>query len=145
MQITPARITPMGGERMNLHTNSLHYTERGSRIFPVPGFFLTNGALMWQRQVQPPLRNGTVTDSLGRQADPYQKTRCRVFGRQTPPIGRRTGLKSWTTLPGIYVSDLGAPDGGVPGGIFLLDHFDFNVLGRWEVDRGPQELAYDFW
>jgi hypothetical protein len=19
------------------------------------------------------------------------------------------------------------------------------VLGRWEVDRGPQELAYDFW
>ena len=22
---------------------------------------------------------------------------------------------------------------------------DFNVLGRWEVDRGPQELAYDFW
>jgi hypothetical protein len=26
-----------------------------------------------------------------------------------------------------------------------LDHLDFNVLGRWEVDRGPQELAYDFW
>jgi hypothetical protein len=19
------------------------------------------------------------------------------------------------------------------------------VLGRWEVDRGPQEMAYDFW
>jgi len=46
---------------------------------------------------------------------------------------------------GIYVSALGAPNGGGPGGIFLLDHFDFNVLGRWEVDRGPQELAYDFW
>ena len=40
---------------------------------------------------------------------------------------------------------LGAPDGGGPGGIFILDHLDFNVLGRWEVDRGPQELAYDFW
>jgi selenium-binding protein 1 len=26
-----------------------------------------------------------------------------------------------------------------------MDHFDFNVLGRWEVDRGPQKLAYDFW
>jgi selenium-binding protein 1 len=46
---------------------------------------------------------------------------------------------------GIYVSALGAPDGGGPGGIFLLNHYDFNVLGRWEVDRGPQELAYDFW
>jgi selenium-binding protein 1 len=46
---------------------------------------------------------------------------------------------------GIYLSALGARDGGGPGGIFLLDHFDFNVLGRWEVDRGPQELAYDFW
>jgi 56kDa selenium binding protein (SBP56) len=46
---------------------------------------------------------------------------------------------------GIYLSALGAPDGGGPGGIFLMDHFDFNVLGRWEVDRGPQELAYDFW
>jgi methanethiol oxidase len=33
---------------------------------------------------------------------------------------------------GIYVSALGAPNGGCPGGIFLLDHFDFNVLGRWE-------------
>ena len=46
---------------------------------------------------------------------------------------------------GIYVSALGAPDGDGPGGIFLLNHYDFNVLGRWEVDRGPQELAYDFW
>ncbi|HEY0792241.1 MAG TPA: selenium-binding protein SBP56-related protein [Chthoniobacterales bacterium] len=46
---------------------------------------------------------------------------------------------------GLYVSALGAEDGGGPGGIFLLDHDTFNVLGRWEVDRGPQELAYDFW
>jgi selenium-binding protein 1 len=46
---------------------------------------------------------------------------------------------------GIYVSALGAPDGDAPGGIFLLDHDDFRVRGRWEIDRGPQELAYDFW
>jgi methanethiol oxidase len=46
---------------------------------------------------------------------------------------------------GIYLSALGAPDGNGPGGIFLLDHYDLNVLGRWEIDRGPQELAYDFW
>ena len=46
---------------------------------------------------------------------------------------------------GIYVSALGAPDGDGPGGIFVLDHETFDVLGRWEVDRGPQYLAYDFW
>jgi len=45
----------------------------------------------------------------------------------------------------IYVSALGAPDGGGPGGIALLDHEDFSVKSAWEVDRGPQELSYDFW
>jgi methanethiol oxidase len=46
---------------------------------------------------------------------------------------------------GIYVSALGSGTGTGPGGIFLLDHTTFEVLGRWEVDRGPQTLAYDFW
>jgi selenium-binding protein 1 len=46
---------------------------------------------------------------------------------------------------GIYVSALGAPDGEGPAGIFLLDHFTFEVLGKWEMDRGPQYLGYDFW
>ena len=46
---------------------------------------------------------------------------------------------------GLYASALGAPDGGGPGGVFLLDHEDFSVKGAWEADRGPQELAYDVW
>lgn len=46
---------------------------------------------------------------------------------------------------GIYVSALGAPDGEGPGGIFILDHDTFDVLGRWEIDRGEQYLHYDFW
>jgi selenium-binding protein 1 len=46
---------------------------------------------------------------------------------------------------GIYVSALGAPDGDGPGGIFIVDHDNFSVKGRWELDRGPQQLAYDFW
>jgi selenium-binding protein 1 len=46
---------------------------------------------------------------------------------------------------GIYMSALGNSDGDGPGGIFTLDHDSFDVLGRWEVDRGPQYLAYDFW
>jgi selenium-binding protein 1 len=46
---------------------------------------------------------------------------------------------------GIYVSALGNPDGDAPGGIFVVDHDTFAVKGRWELDRGPQQLAYDFW
>jgi selenium-binding protein 1 len=45
----------------------------------------------------------------------------------------------------IYVNALGAPDGDGPGGIFMLDHTSFKVKGPWEKDRGPQQLAYDFW
>src|SRR5215469_12962907 len=46
---------------------------------------------------------------------------------------------------GIYVSALGKPNGDGPGGIFMLDCETFEVLGQWEVDRGPQILHYDFW
>lgn len=47
-------------------------------------------------------------------------------------------------LDAIYLSALGDPEGDAPGGLFMLDHFSFTPLGRWEVDRGPQRLAYDF-
>jgi methanethiol oxidase len=46
---------------------------------------------------------------------------------------------------GIYVNALGNGDGDAPGGIFVLDHDTFEIKGAWERDRGPQELAYDFW
>ncbi|MDF5755309.1 selenium-binding protein SBP56-related protein [Spongiactinospora sp. TRM90649] len=45
----------------------------------------------------------------------------------------------------IYVSALGDVSGDAPGGVFMLDHDTFEPLGRWEVDRGPQRLHYDFW
>ncbi len=46
----------------------------------------------------------------------------------------------------IYLSALGSRnDGQGPGGIFMLDHYNYNVLGPWEIDRGDQRLAYDFW
>ncbi len=46
---------------------------------------------------------------------------------------------------GIFVSALGSPSGEGPGGIFVLDPESFDVLGKWEIDRGPQQLHYDFW
>lgn len=45
----------------------------------------------------------------------------------------------------IYVSALGGRGDEGPGGVLLLDHRTFEPLGRFEVDRGPQYLAYDFW
>lgn len=49
---------------------------------------------------------------------------------------------------GIYISTLGGggPDGtDGPPGIFLLDCESFEIRGRWEIERGPQALHYDFW
>jgi len=46
---------------------------------------------------------------------------------------------------GIYIAALGNTAGEAPGGVFLMDHETFEVRGRWEMDRGPQQLAYDMW
>jgi selenium-binding protein 1 len=46
---------------------------------------------------------------------------------------------------GIFMSALGGPNGDGPGGIALIDHDTFEVVGPWEVDRGPQFLSYDMW
>ena len=49
---------------------------------------------------------------------------------------------------GIYVSTLGGggKDGTEgPPGVFIMDCETFDILGRWEIDRGPQKLHYDFW
>lgn len=47
---------------------------------------------------------------------------------------------------GIFMSALGGADGDDgPGGVALIDHDTFEVIGAWEADRGPQVLAYDVW
>src|SRR2546423_7980563 len=46
---------------------------------------------------------------------------------------------------GIYVAALGNAEGKAPGGVFVMDQETFEPLGRWEVERGPQQLAYDAW
>src|ERR1700752_3037649 len=45
----------------------------------------------------------------------------------------------------IYVAALGNKDGKGPGGVFVMDHESFEPLGRWEVERGSQQLGYDAW
>ena len=79
--------------------------------------------------------------------DPRKPKIIKVIEREE--IAKRTGYSRPHTVhcgpDGIYVSALGAPSGEGPGGIFMMDPESFDVLGQWELDRGPQYLAYDFW
>jgi selenium-binding protein 1 len=94
----------------------------------------------------PGLRSSRI-HVLDVKADPRQPEIVKVI--EPEEVANRAGYSRPHTLhcgpDGIYVSALGAPDGDGPGGIFRLDHDSFDVLGRWEVERGPQYLAYDFW
>ena len=79
--------------------------------------------------------------------DPRKPKIIKVIEPET--IAARAGYSRPHTVHcgpnGIFVSALGAPDGDGPGGIFILDPESFDVLGKWEIDRGPQYLGYDFW
>ncbi|MCY0849713.1 selenium-binding protein SBP56-related protein [Sulfuracidifex metallicus] len=68
---------------------------------------------------------------------------------QSETVKERTGYSRLHTVHcgpnGIYISAFGNVQGDGPGGILVLDHYTFDVLGRWELDRGDQYLSYDFW
>jgi selenium-binding protein 1 len=79
--------------------------------------------------------------------DPRKPKIIKVIEPET--IAARAGYSRPHTVhcgpTGIFVSALGAPNGEGPGGIFILDPESFDVLGKWEIDRGPQYFGYDFW
>ena len=65
---------------------------------------------------------------------------------------RKTGYSRPHTVhcgpEGIYICTLGGggSDGTQgPPGIFIMDCETFEIRGKWEIDRGPQKLHYDFW
>jgi methanethiol oxidase len=84
---------------------------------------------------------------LDTKPDPRRPELVKVI--EPEEVMRKTGYAAPHTVhcgpDGIYVNALGAPDGGGPGGVFMLDHETFEVKGPWEKDRGPQRLSYDFW
>jgi methanethiol oxidase len=47
---------------------------------------------------------------------------------------------------GIFMSAMGGANGNDgPGGVALIDHDTFDVIGPWEQDRGEQWFGYDVW
>jgi methanethiol oxidase len=95
--------------------------------------------------VVPGLRSSRI-HIVDTKPDPRQPKIVKVI--EPEELADRTGYSRPHTLhcgpDGIYVSALGSPSGDGPGGIFALDHYTFEPLGRWEVDRGPQYFGYDF-
>ena len=90
--------------------------------------------------------NSSRIHILDTKSNPRQPEMIKVIEPET--LAKKTNYASPHTVhcgpDGIYLNALGAPGGDGPGGIFTLDHETFEVKGRWEQDRGPQYLAYDF-
>jgi selenium-binding protein 1 len=102
---------------------------------------------MERRYLIVPGINSSRTHILDTKPDPRRPAIVKVIEPET--LARRTGYAAPHTVhcgpDGIYMSALGSPDGNGPGGVFLMDPETFEIRGRWEIDRGPQELAYDIW
>jgi hypothetical protein len=102
---------------------------------------------MERRYLIVPGINSSRIHVLDTKPDPRNPKIVKVISGET--VAGKSGYAAPHTIhcgeDAIYVSALGAADGGGPGGIFVLDHETFEVKGAWEKDRGPQYLAYDFW
>jgi selenium-binding protein 1 len=96
--------------------------------------------------VVPGLRSSRI-HILDTRPDPRKPRIVKVI--EPAEVAERAGYTRPHTIhcgpEGIYVAALGNPEGNVPGGIFLMDHESFDIRGQWEIDRGPQQLAYDAW
>jgi len=95
--------------------------------------------------IVPGLRSSRI-HVIDTKPDPTKPKIVKVIEPQV--VAERTGYSRLHTVhcgpDNIYLSALGSPSGDGPGGIFALDHDDFEPLGRWEVERGPQQFSYDF-
>ena len=96
--------------------------------------------------VVPTLRTSRIY-IMDTKPDPYNLKLVKTIEADT--IFARTGYSRLHTVhcgpDAIYLNALGSADGDGPSGILRIDHNTFEPLGRWELDRGPQTLSYDFW
>jgi methanethiol oxidase len=85
---------------------------------------------------------------LDTKSDPRHPTVVRAI--EAEELAAKAGYSRPHTVhcgPGaIFLSALGGANGNDgPGGVALLDHDTFDVVGPWEADRGDQFFAYDVW
>ncbi|WP_206951325.1 selenium-binding family protein [Trinickia acidisoli] len=96
--------------------------------------------------IVPGLRSSRI-HVLDTKPDPRRPRIVRVL--EPDEVARKSGYTRPHTVhcgpQGIFVVALANAEGDAPGGIFLMDHDTFDIRGQWEIDRGPQRLAYDAW
>ncbi|WP_277184532.1 selenium-binding family protein [Caballeronia sp. BR00000012568055] len=96
--------------------------------------------------IVPGLRSSRI-HIIDTKPDPKQPKIVRTI--EPEELAEKTGYTRPHTVHcgpgGIYITALGNAQGKAPGGVLMLDQQSFDPLGRWEVDRGPQRLAYDGW
>ena len=86
-----------------------------------------------------------VLDTEARPPQPPRRAQI-----EAEELARKAGYSRPHTIHcgpgGIFMFALGGADGNDgPGGIALLDHDTFDVVGAWELDRGDQFFGYDGW
>ncbi len=111
---------------------------------------LTGHAFLQRRYlIIPGIRSSRIY-VIDTQPDPRKPTIHKII--EPEELFARTGYSRPHTVhcgpEGVYVSTLGG--GGADGtdgppGIFIMDCETFEIRGRWEMDRGPQDKHYDFW
>ncbi len=111
---------------------------------------LTGHAFLERRYlIVPGIRSSRIY-VIDTKPDPTQASIHKII--EPEEVFAKTGYSRPHTIhcgpEGIYVSTLGGggkdgTDG--PPGIFIMDCETFDVIGRYEMDRGPQDKHYDFW
>jgi selenium-binding protein 1 len=106
-----------------------------------------HGALERRYLVVPGIRSST-TYILDTKPDPLRPSVAHII--EASELAAKAGYSRPHTVHcgpgGIFMSALGGTDGNDgPGGVALIDHDTFEVIGAWEQDRGEQFFAYDVW
>src|SRR6266511_456136 len=107
-----------------------------------------HGVLLERRFLIVPGLRSSRTYVLDTKPDPRNPKVVRTI--EADELASKAGYSRPHTLHcgpgGIFLSALGGAGGDDgPGGVALLDHDTFDVVGAWEHDRGEQFFAYDVW
>jgi len=132
-----------------VHRTSLPYVGDELRHFGWQTCSSSHGTCGLERRhlIVPGFRSSRV-HILDVKADPRRPQIAKVI--EPKELIKKTGYSRPHTvhcLPGgiVLMSMMGDAAGNAPGGLAVLDAKTFDVLGRWEKEKGPQSLAYDFW
>jgi methanethiol oxidase len=107
-----------------------------------------HGAPLERRYLIVPGIRSSRTYVVDTKPDPHNPTVVRTI--EAEELAAKAGYSRPHTVhcgpDAIFLSALGGANGNDgPGGVALLDHDSFDVIGAWELDRGDQYFAYDVW